>query len=177
VTKHVTKHKGPGASGDKVILALAVRFLVCFAVFFAAIVWLSARTQAVADLQTATAFTATWLMSLTGVAATRVGTIIEVPGRQLAIGADCTGLTIAALLASLVLAYPVRLLTRGIGVLAGVVAIALANLVRLVAIAHMSGAPDWLFYGAHDFLFQVGMVAVAIGVWAYWLTFARARES
>lgn len=177
MTKHVTQHKEPGASGDKALLALAAKFLVCFAVLFAAIVWLSVRTPLIGGLQAATAVVATALMNLTGVAATRADTLINVPGRQLAIGADCTGLTIAAMLVSLVVAYPVKPSSRVIGVLAGVLAIVLANLIRLVVIAHVSGAPDWLFNGLHDFLFQVGMVAVAIAVWAYWLVFARARES
>jgi len=172
-----TARKEADGLRDAALLKLTARFLVCFAALFAAIVWLSARTPLVGDLQSATATAAAALMNLTGVVATRSDTLIDVGGRQLQIGADCTGLTIAALLVSLVVAYPVRASSKTIGVLAGIVAILLANLLRLVAIAHISGAPDALFYAAHDFLFQVGMVAVAIAVWVGWLTFARARES
>lgn len=163
--------------GDAALLKVAARFLVAFVVLFAATVWLNMRTPLIGDLETVTAGVATTLMNLTGVVATRADTLISVPGRQLLIGPDCTGLTIAAMLVALVVAYPVRISSRAIGVLGGVAAIVLANMVRLVAIAHVSGAPDAIFYAAHDFLFQVGMVAVAIAVWAGWLMFARARES
>ena len=163
--------------GDAALLRLVARFLVCFAVLFAVIVWLDARAQMLTYLELATASAATALINLSGVVATRADTLINVPGRQLLIGADCTGLTIAALLVSLVVAYPVKMSSKAIGVPVGVVAILVANLVRLVGVAHLASAPDAVFNAAHDFIFQVGMVAVAIAVWAGWLSFARARES
>ena len=167
----------PRALTDTALLALAARFLVCFAVLFAAIVWLNVRTPLINDFEATTAAAATVLMNLTGVIATRADTLINLPGRQLLIGPDCTALTIVAMFAALVVAYPVKASSRALGVLAGTLAILVANLIRLVAIAHVSGAPDPVFYALHDFLFQVGMVAVAIAVWACWLVFARARES
>ena len=162
---------------DRALLKLVARFLACFAVLFGLIMWLSTRTSFVLQTEAVTASAATALMNLTGVVATRANTLITVPGRQLDIGPDCTGLTIAALLVSLVVAYPVKPSSKLIGVVAGVAAVLVANLVRLVGIAHISLASDKVFYTAHDFLFQVGMVAVAIAVWAGWLSFARARES
>ena len=173
----VAARNEPGALGDKVLLKLVGRFLGCFAALFAIIVWLGARTRLVMELMAATAGAATALMNLTGVVATHAGAMITVPGRRLMIGADCTGVMIVALLVSLVLAYPVRISSKVIGVLVGILAVYGANLARLVLIAHISRAPDMLFNVAHDFLFQVGMVAVAIAVWAVWLSFARARES
>ena len=128
-------------------------------------------------VEAATASAAALLMNLTGVVASRADTIVNVPGRQLVIGPDCTGISIAAMLVSLVIAYPVKPSSRAIGVLGGVAVLLLANLLRLVGIAHLAGAPDQVFYAVHDFVFQVGMVAVAIAIWAGWLSFARARES
>ena len=177
MTSRVHKRKERPVLGDAALLKVAAKFLACFAVLFAVSVWLNARTSLINDLETATAGAATALMNLTGVVATRVGTLISVPGRQLEIGPDCTGLTIVAMLVSLVVAYPVKLSSKAIGALLGATAILAANLVRLAAIAHLSTASDVVFYTAHDFLFQVGMVAVAIAVWAGWLSYARARES
>jgi exosortase/archaeosortase family protein len=177
VARRVTAPREPGVLGDTALLKLAARFLVCFAVLFAVTVWLNMRTSLVTDMEVATAGAATTLMNLTGVVATRVDTIINVPGRQLVIGPDCTGLTIIAMLTALVVAYPVKPSSRAIGVMAGVLAVLVANLVRLVAVAHLASASDLVFNAAHDFLFQIGMVAVAIAIWAAWLSFARARES
>ena len=177
MAKDSTAHKERGALRDSVFLKLAPRFVVCYAVLLGVFVWASGNTRMLADAEVATAAAAGALMNLTGVAATRVGTLISVPGRQLSIGPDCTGISIAVLLVSLVIAYPVKISSKLIGVLAGVVAVLIANLLRLVAVAQISRAPDAVFNTAHDFLFQVGMVAVAVAVWAYWLSFARARES
>jgi len=177
VATRTAEHKEPGVFGDKMLLALLVRFLICFAALFAIMVWVDARTHLLTDLELATTAAATALMNLTGVVARATGTVIFVPGRILSIGPDCTGVSIAALLVSLVVAYPVKISSKVVGVVAGVVAILLANLVRLVAIAHLSLAPAQVFDTAHDFLFQVGMVVVAVAVWAYWLSFVRARES
>jgi len=163
--------------GDGALLKLAARFMVCFAVLFGISVWLRMRTSSLDDFEVVTAGAATALMNITGVAATSAGRLISVPGRQLLIGPDCTGLTIILMLIALVVAYPVKPSSRAVGAVAGIAILLIANLARLVAIAHLSRAPDFVFYPAHDFLFQVGMVAVAIAVWTAWLMFARTRES
>ena len=164
-------------SGSPTLLKLAPRFLICYAVLFAILLWITATTRLVTDIEVATAVVASALMNLTGVVATRAGTLINVPGRELSIGPDCTGISIAVLFVSLVAAYPAKVSSRIIGVLAGVITVIVANLLRLVAVAQISRAPDAVFYTAHDFLFQIGMVAVALVVWAYWLSFVRTRES
>jgi exosortase/archaeosortase family protein len=161
---------------DRALIGLALRFLAYAAVLLSALVWLDGRTGIVTRLAGVTATIAAALMNGTGVAASSAGATITLAGRELLISPECTGIAIAAVLSSLVLAYPVRASSRVIGVLLAVAAVLVANLVRLVAIAHFSGAPDMVFIVAHDFLFQVGMVAAAIGVWSGWLSFARARE-
>lgn len=173
----VAARKKSTVLGDRTLLKVAVRFFVCFGVLFAVIAWLNMRTSLINELEATTAAAATGLINLTGVVATRTDVFINLPGRQLLIGPDCTGLTIVAVLTALVVAYPVKPSSRIVGVLFGVVAILAANLLRLVAIAHLASAPDAIFYAMHDFLFQVGMVAVGIAVWAAWLSYARARES
>ena len=176
MARRVVSGTTPGLLADAALVRLAGKFLLWCALMFAMIVWAAARTPLLVGLQTATAAAAATLMNATGVAATRTDLAIGLPGRELFIGPDCTGLTIAALLSAMVLAYPVKLSSKAVGIAAGVGAILLANLVRLVAIAHMYGASDEIFNLAHDFLFQVGMVAVAIAVWTAWLSFARTRE-
>ena len=158
-------------------LKLVARFLVILAALLLLITWLTVRTDVVSDVEVVTAVAATGLMQGTGLPAARSDVLITVPGRVLQIGPDCTGLTIAAILVALVLAYPVKPSSKLIGIFAGVAVVLVANLVRLVAVAYISPVPDRYFLFAHDFLFQVGMVAVTVGVWVAWLSFARARES
>ena len=169
--------EGHAASGGATLLKLAPRFVLCYAVLLGVMLWVTASTHWITNTEVATATAASALMNATGVVATRAGTLITVPGRQLSIGPDCTGISIAVLFVSLILAYPAKLSSKLVGALLGIAAILVANLTRLVAVAQISRAPDAVFATAHDFLFQVGMVVVAVAVWAYWLSFVRARES
>ena len=159
------------------LLKLAPRFLLVYAVLLGIYIWASGNTRFMVNAEVVTATVAGGLMKLTGVAASRVGTFIDVPGRQLVIGPDCTAISILVLFVALIAAYPAKISSRLLGILGGTLVVLAANLVRLVAVAHISRAPDAVFNTAHDFLFQVGMVAVALGVWAYWLSFVRRRES
>jgi exosortase/archaeosortase family protein len=161
---------------DKALFGLVLRFALYLGVMFAGLVWLGARTHVVANIENATASVAAALMSWTGVVATSSGHFIQLPARRLLIGPDCVGIRIAALVVAAVAAYPVRVTSRVLGVVGGVGAVLAANLVRLVVVAHLGGAPDAVFFAAHDFLFQVGMAGVAVAVWAGWLSYARARE-
>jgi exosortase/archaeosortase family protein len=168
---------GPSILGDKALLGMVARFVGYAVVAFALIVWLTARTGVMNWLQVVTAQAATALMTMTGLAATRSDTLITVQNRQLSVGPDCTGLSMVALFTCLVLAYPVKASSKAIGIVAGAVVLFVANLARLLFVGHLASAPDAVFFVAHDFLFQVGMVVVTVGVWVGWLAFARSRES
>lgn len=170
-----------GSGGDRRLLWVIVKFGLIFAAFDALIFFLAARTSAIRVLEDATARVAAWLIVASGVSATRVAAptlavpnpSIILPNRVLAISADCTGVFLAAMLVALILAYPIRPSLRAVGMVGGVAVLLVVNLARLVAVAGLSVAAPSLFQVAHDFLFQVGMVMVVLGVWAAWLAYAR----
>jgi len=162
-----------GLQLDRRTIGVIVRFAIYFAVFDAAVFWLLGHTGSFIWLQDLTARVAAGLTAWSGVAASAVGSSIFLPNRTLFIGADCTGIFLAGMLAALVLAYPVKWRMRLLGVLGGVALLLLANFARLVAVAHLSVAAPSLFQVAHDFLFQVGMVLVVAAIWMGWLAAAR----
>lgn len=171
-----TDKPGPGSPGprlDRRLLGVIGRFALYFVLADAVIFWLLAHTSAIDWLQDATASAAARLTLWSGVVAYAAGASVRLPSRVLYIGSDCTGIFLAAMLGSLMLAYPVKWWVRIVGVLGGVIVLIVANFGRLVAMAHLSVAAPAIFPVAHDFFFQVGMVLVVVGVWAAWLAAAK----
>lgn len=151
-------------------------FLVVFALLELALL-LSAQRPWYDGVMTGTAVAANALINATGVPATAMHTQVFLSSRVLQIDPDCTGLPVAAIYVALILAYPVRLSTKAIGLAIGIPVILLANMARLVAVAHASELlPDNAFSFAHDYLFKVFLVAVVIAAWASWLAYARGVE-
>jgi exosortase/archaeosortase family protein len=125
-----------------------------------------------------TTVVAAGLITSLGIPATVSGNQITMTNHILEIVPDCTGLTLAALYASLVIAYPLSWTTRLYALAVGVPVIAVANMLRLLAVAlaseHLSAE---VFDFAHDYLFMGIMVLVVIALWAAWLQVARTRAT
>ena len=149
------------------------RFVAYFVVFEVLVILAYTRTPLGMSLSLLTARWAAALIGATGVPATLSGITIEIPNRVLGIGWDCTAIYIVAMFAALLLAYPIKWSMRLLGVLIGTIVILIANLLRLVLVAHISVWAPSIFGFAHDVLFQVGMVLVAAAMWVAWLSFAR----
>ncbi len=114
----------------------------------------------------------------TGVPATVAGNEVALQSRILRIDADCTGVTLMMIYTALVLAYPLGWKNKLIGLVFGVAAIFVANLIRLVAVAQLSGPlDDRAFMFVHDYLFKIVMMAVVIAAWALYLAYARRHAS
>ena len=109
------------------------------------------------------------LVRLTGLPAVASGNQIVLSNRVLLINADCTGFFIIAVFAALVLAHPAPWREKGLALMVGVPVILVANLVRLVAVAHVAVSFPAAFTVVHDYIFQVGMVLLAAAVWWWWL--------
>jgi exosortase/archaeosortase family protein len=162
---------------DRTLVGLLVRFAIYFAALDALVVVLFARTPLGQSLCAATAASAASLIQLSGVPATLSGITVQLPNRVLGIGSDCTAIYVVTLFSALLLAYPVRWSVRLLGITLGTLAIVAANFLRLVLVAHISVFAPAYFGFAHDFLFQVGMVLVALAAWVAWLSFARAHAA
>jgi exosortase/archaeosortase family protein len=151
---------------------LVVRFAMYFAVFSAAILFAD-RRGLFAPLQLATTSVAHTFITWVGIPATRSGTLIHMPTRTLAIDLACTAIFIVALYAAIVLAYPVSVPQRLLGIGIGVPIILIGNILRLIAAAEVAQAAPTAFTFFHDYLFQVGMVLITVAAWAAWLSLVR----
>ena len=109
-----------------------------------------------------------------GIEATVEGNLIRLPSRSLSIDPGCTAIPLLAIYIALVLAYPVRWSMRLLAIAVGTPLLLAVNIVRLVGVAWASELlAGRSFYMVHDYLFEVGMVFVALMMWAVWLSFAR----
>jgi exosortase/archaeosortase family protein len=89
------------------------------------------------------------------------------PG-SLEIVVGCNGVEALLILVSALLAFPAPWARRGIGVLAGTVAILGVNLVRLVNLVVVARfAPAWLDV-FHVYVWQVLIVLVAVALFLVW---------
>jgi exosortase/archaeosortase family protein len=170
----MAKAKAQSASPktDQAAVGLVMRFAMYFVVFSAAILF--AEKRGLFDsLRIGTTAVATTVVRWVGIPATRSGTLILLPGKTLAIDLACTAIFIVALYTAIVLAYPVSIPQRLLGMAIGVPIILLGNILRLVAAAEVARIAPSSFAFFHDYLFQVGMVLITVAAWAAWLSLVR----
>jgi exosortase/archaeosortase family protein len=94
---------------------------------------------------------------------------IYLANRILLINLDCTGLFVVAVFSALILAYPCSTRHKLLGLLIGIPVLLAVNLTRLIAAAQVAVRWPGSFAFMHDLVFQVGMVLVAVLIWAIWI--------
>jgi archaeosortase B (VPXXXP-CTERM-specific) len=150
----------------------AVVFVVVYALFESVVIWLSLAGALVPVANLIARVTGT-LAGMTGVPNTVLGNDVFLSNRVLLISLECTGLFILGVFGALVLAYPASWGSRLVGLAVGIPVLIAANLLRLVAAAHVAVDFPEAFTIVHDYVFQVGMVLVAVGLWAAWMRTSR----
>ena len=94
--------------------------------------------------------------------------LVDFPGGGFAIGAECTGLSLVALLVAFVLAYPASSRARLAGLAWGALVLFVANIVRLVSCAYvMRYRPEW-FAATHEYVWQIGLVGLTFALLVVW---------
>ena len=94
--------------------------------------------------------------------------LVDFPGGGFAIGAECTGLSLLALLLAFVVAYPAPARARLTGLALGALVLFVANIVRLVSCAYvMRYRPEW-FTATHEYVWQIGLVGLTFALIALW---------
>jgi exosortase/archaeosortase family protein len=157
---------------DRATLGVVGRFAVYFGGLVAAIM-LSSVAGWLNSTLVGTAIVSTKLVTWAGIAAERSGALIHLHSRTLSIDLPCTAVFIVALYVALVVAYPVSVRDRLLGIALGVPIILVFNFGRIVAAAAVSESNPAAFTFFHDYLFQVGMVLVTVAAWAAWLSIVR----
>lgn len=146
------------------------RFLVRFVTLLVALgllLLLVPEIQEPAQLAFARLLVAT-LLALGWNPVSRTDVLVDFPGGGFAIGAECTGLSLLALLVAFVVAFPAPFRSRIQGLAWGALVLFVANFVRLVACAYvMRYRPDWFTF-THEYVWQIGLVGLTFALIATW---------
>ena len=158
------------------ITFLAV-FLALLAASFTLISWQPVNDGVIVPFTAGVARVSGWTLALLGQDVAMSGTVIRSPRFAVNIENGCNGVETMLIFLSAVLAFPAPWASRLVGVAAGIAAIQLVNLVRVVAL-FLTGAylPD-LFDASHTVVWQTVVIACGVLLWILWADrFAHPRE-
>ena len=117
-------------------------------------------------------WTAQWTshsLNLLGTTTQVNGTILSSGSFAVNIVAECTAVGPLVLFIGAVFAYPASLKARAIGVMAGLVALTLINLVRIISLFLLGSAYPQYLEIAHLLVWQTAIILFAIVLWLLWV--------
>ena len=152
-------------------LALAVRttalFLLTVAVLEVTYLAIS-ESSPIVTIARNTAQVTALILSVLGESVRVEGVLLYSPLLNMRIVSECTAITPTMVFAAGVLAFPSSVSGKLKGLLLGIVALYLINLVRVVSLYYIgTHAPDQMEF-AHIVVWQAVMVLIAIGLWSLW---------
>jgi exosortase H (IPTLxxWG-CTERM-specific) len=119
-----------------------------------------------------------FVLRIFGEKATVAGCVVSSPRFGVTIYNGCNGLITSLIFISGVLAFPARTSAKLIGVIGGLLAIQLINLVRIVSLFYIGVFLPQHFNDAHIFVWQSLVIIAGISLWIVWAhRFALPRES
>jgi len=109
------------------------------------------------------------VLNLLGEGASVHGKILSSPRFSVAIYNGCNGLEAKLIFLCGVLAFPVPWKQRAIGLLLGILAIQLVNIIRVVSLFYIGiYAPSW-FSISHVFIWQTLIILTGVLLWLLWV--------
>ena len=149
-----------------------VRFLVVFLgllVLSFGVVALKPVNDAFVDPYTAgVARVAGWILQGLGEDITIRGCLLASPRFAVTIFNGCNGLITTLIFLSAVLAFPVGWRAKAVGVVGGIVAIQVINMIRIVSLYYIGAFfPSW-FNNAHVVVWQSLVILAGVALWVFW---------
>lgn len=117
------------------------------------------------------------VLSLLGEDITRNGCALTSPRFSVTIYNGCNGLITSLIFVSGVLAFPTRWRAKVVGVVGGVLAIQLINLVRIVSLFYIGVFIPSFFNQSHIFVWQSLVILAGIALWVAWAHSYASKET
>jgi exosortase H (IPTLxxWG-CTERM-specific) len=170
------------AEGQSISQLRHRRFLLCFvlaAVLQFAVLLTPWFHPAIDGFSSSLVWASSVLINSLGGNASYQGTILRSPTNGFAIEMrdGCNGVNVMILLWSAVLAFPVSLLWKSVGMLAGAVAIQGLNFLRFISLFYLGQYSLSCFEFAHLYLWETLILLDAIIVFGIWVRRASERPS
>jgi exosortase H (IPTLxxWG-CTERM-specific) len=119
-----------------------------------------------------------FVLRLFGEKAVVADCVVSSPRFAVTIYNGCNGLITSLIFISAVLAFPARFSAKLIGVIGGLLAIQLINLVRIISLFYIGVFLPQLFEDVHIFIWQSLVIIAGISLWIVWAhIFALPRDS
>ncbi len=111
------------------------------------------------------------ILRVFGESATVSGCVVSSPRFAVTIFNGCNGLITSLIFVAGVLAFPARWPAKVIGVVGGLLAIQLINMVRIVSLFYVGIFFPALFNDAHIYIWQSVVILAGVGLWIGWAHF------
>lgn len=108
------------------------------------------------------------VLSFLGEDITMNGCVLRSPRFAVTIYNGCNGLITSLIFVSGVLAFPARLSAKAIGVVGGLLAIQVVNLVRIISLFYIGIYLPKLFNSSHIFIWQSLVILAGVTLWITW---------
>lgn len=112
------------------------------------------------------------LLGIMGVSCKHQGSIIQLPPIALDVRFGCNGFEAVMIYAVAVIAFPASWRRKVMGIIAGFGAIQVINILRIGALAYVGIHFNDLFEYIHIYVAQGIMIAISLGVFFVYLTYA-----
>lgn len=169
-SKQQSTDKAGGRSGGlgRREVVFLVTFLVLLGLSFTALSLQPVNDAVVEPFTAGVARVSGLALNLIGQNITMRGTIIENPRFAVNIRNGCNGVETMLIFISAVLAFPAAWKARGIGLVLGVLAIQVVNLLRVVALFLTGAYFPRLFDASHTVIWQTVVILFGVLLWIYW---------
>jgi exosortase H (IPTLxxWG-CTERM-specific) len=149
-------------------IVFLVVFLVLLGVSFTAISFQPVNDHVIEPFTAGIARVSGVTLNLLGQGITMRGTIIENGRFAVNIRNGCNGVETMLIFISAVLAFPAPWPARAIGLVLGVLAIQVINLVRVVALFLTGAYFPKLFDASHTVVWQTAVILFGVLLWIFW---------
>jgi exosortase H (IPTLxxWG-CTERM-specific) len=168
--RRVRRDAGPGALAIQRTRFLLV-FIVILVALFAAELTRPVQAAFVVPWTDALARISAGLITLFDPRVAAFGKILQstANGFAISIEAGCNGIEAALILIAAMLAFPAPWKHRAIGIAAGLVAVQLLNIVRVVSLFYLGQWSLRAFEWAHLYLWQALIMVDVLIVWLFWI--------
>ena len=108
------------------------------------------------------------VLALLGEDITVNGVLLQSPRFKVSIYNGCNGLITSLIFVSGVLAFPSRLGAKVVGVVAGLLAIQVINLIRIISLFYIGIFLPQFFNQSHVFIWQSLVILAGVTLWIVW---------
>jgi exosortase H (IPTLxxWG-CTERM-specific) len=152
----------------------ALRFLSLFALIFGVFYFIfgiaeGVRNGLIKPYTAVLAKSVTWIVNLFGAGATAEGTVVQASNFSLNIAMGCDGIEATSLFLAGVLAFPTSWRAKLIGLAAGIPAIQLINILRLIALYYAGIHFPAVVEEIHVYVAQTVVIILSTALLILWL--------